>query len=268
MDHAPLEEVEATAWADLLSALPSATQAALGTSAELSNGCAVLRSQQLPTPMLNRVIGLGARGPVSDERVRAILESFEAAGIEQYFVHRPPWAQELKSQLEANGLVPYHRSWAKFARGRDPVTPAQTDLTVRGATSHDAEGFGQMFAEGFGLPAATAPIFAALVGRSRWHVYVALEGQRVAGGGLLFVDGRMGYLCGATTLPSFRKRGVQASLMAHRLEQALDLGCHTISTETGVSVPGDPQHSYRNMQKAGFQIAYVRENYVPQGMTH
>lgn len=266
MDPARLEEVEATAWADLLSALPSATQAALGTSAELSNGCAVLRSQQLPTPMLNRVIGLGARGPVSDERIRAILEGFEAAGIERYFVHRPPWTEALKSQLEANGLARYHRSWAKFARGRDPVSDARTDLVIRAAAPSDAEGFGQVFAEGFGLPPAAAPIFTALVGRPRWHVYVAVEERRLAGGGLLFVEDTAGYLCGATTLAPFRKRGVQAALMARRLEHALDLGCDTISTETGEPVPGDPQHSYRNMQKAGFEVAYVRENYVRPGI--
>jgi GNAT superfamily N-acetyltransferase len=266
MDQARLEETEATAWADVLSAAPAASQAALGMSVELCAGCAVLRTPKLDVPLLNRVIGLGARGPVSNETVRAILESFQTAGIERYFVHCPPWAEGLKSQLQDNGLLRYHRSWAKFARGREPVADARTELSLRAATTDDAEAFGKVFAKGFVLPMATAPIFAALVGRPRWHAYVALEGPRIGGAGLLFVDGTMAYLCGATTLPAFRKRGVQAALMARRLEHALDLGCDTISTETGEPVPGDPQHSYRNMQKAGFRVAYVRENYVPQSM--
>jgi GNAT superfamily N-acetyltransferase len=267
MDHGRLEEVEATAWADALSALPAATQAALGVSAELSGSCAVLRSAKLGTALLNRVIGLGARGPVGDETVRSILSGFEAAGIERYFVHRPPWAAELGSQLEAAGLARYHRSWAKFARGREAVAKARTELAVRAAAPDHAEAFGHAFAEGFGLPQGAAEIFTALIGRPRWHAYVALEGERLAGAALLFVDEGMGYLCGATTLPPFRKRGVQAALMARRLQHALDLGCRTISTETGEPVPGDPQHSYRNMQKAGFRMAYLRENYAPPGMT-
>ncbi|MFZ1866158.1 MAG: GNAT family N-acetyltransferase [Polyangiales bacterium] len=266
MDHARLEEVEATAWADALSALPAATQATLGTSAELSAGCAVLRSAKLATPMLNRVIGLGARGPVADERVRSVLASFEAAGIKRYFVHRPPWADGLCSQLETAGLTRYHRNWAKFARGREAVAKAHTDLAVRAATHDDAEAFGRVFAEGFGLPTGAAAIFVALVGRPRWHAYVALEGEHLGGAALLFVDDDMGYLCGATTLPPFRKRGVQTALMARRLEHALDLGCNAISTETGVSVAGDPQHSYRNIERAGFRVAYLRENYVPKSM--
>ena len=266
MDHERLEAIEATAWADLLRAPPAEAQAVLGTTAELSEGCAVLRSTKLDTLMLNRVIGLGARAPVAEETVRKILAGYEAAAVERYLVHRPPWAEALRSELEAAGLTRYHRSWAKFARGRDPVREAHTELTIRLATPDDAEAFGQAFAEGFGLPANAAAIFTAVVGRPRWHAYVALEGQAIGGAGLLFVDDDAAYFCGATTLPAFRKRGVQSALMARRLEHALDLGCHTICTETGEPVPGDPQHSYRNMQKAGFQVAYVRENYVPQGV--
>jgi hypothetical protein len=32
---------------------------------------------------------------------------------------------------------------------------------------------------------------------------------------------------------------------------------------TGEAVPGDKQHSYRNIQKAGFKEAYLRENWIP-----
>jgi hypothetical protein len=33
---------------------------------------------------------------------------------------------------------------------------------------------------------------------------------------------------------------------------------------TGEAVPGDPQHSYGNIVKAGFAEAYLRENWVPE----
>jgi hypothetical protein len=42
-----------------------------------------------------------------------------------------------------------------------------------------------------------------------------------------------------------------------------ELGCRKIFTCTGVSVPGDPQHSYNNILKAGFKEDYIRENYAP-----
>jgi hypothetical protein len=34
-------------------------------------------------------------------------------------------------------------------------------------------------------------------------------------------------------------------------------------TCTGVDVPGDPQHSYKNILKAGFREDYVRRNFSP-----
>lgn len=266
MDHARLEELEAAAWADALSAPSPETQADLGTRAEISSGSAVLRSTALDTALLNRVIGLGAREPVAEEMLGAILSGYESARIERYFVHRPPWADTLGAQLEAAGLTRYHRSWVKFVRGREAVGEARTELAIRVAASDDAQAFGRAFAKGFGLPPGAAAIFSALVGRPRWHAYVAHDDERLAGVGLLFIDENRAYLSGATTLPAFRRRGAQAALMARRLEHALDVGCDTISTETGEPVPGDPQHSYRNMQKAGFRAAYVRENYAPRGV--
>ena len=34
-------------------------------------------------------------------------------------------------------------------------------------------------------------------------------------------------------------------------------------TETGELVDGKPSSSYRNILRAGFELDYVRENYVP-----
>ena len=44
---------------------------------------------------------------------------------------------------------------------------------------------------------------------------------------------------------------------------ALDLGCRKLLTCTGKAVAGDPQHSYRNLLKAGFIETYVRRNFAP-----
>ncbi|MDP7424835.1 MAG: hypothetical protein QF394_05370 [Rhodospirillales bacterium] len=36
-----------------------------------------------------------------------------------------------------------------------------------------------------------------------------------------------------------------------------------IATETGEAVEGDAQHSYHNIQWAGFEECYLRDNYAP-----
>lgn len=52
--------------------------------------------------------------------------------------------------------------------------------------------------------------------------------------------------------------------MAQRIADAHDLGCRVLATATGEAVPGDPQHSYRNILRAGFELSHVRANWVPR----
>jgi hypothetical protein len=40
---------------------------------------------------------------------------------------------------------------------------------------------------------------------------------------------------------------------SQRVESALELGCHTLFRETGEVVAGNPQHSYKNLVRAGFK---------------
>jgi hypothetical protein len=60
-----------------------------------------------------------------------------------------------------------------------------------------------------------------------------------------------------------RTLGLGLNALAARLHLAVELGCRQIFTCTGVSVPGDPQHSYNNILKAGFKEDYIRQNYAP-----
>lgn len=73
----------------------------------------------------------------------------------------------------------------------------------------------------------------------------------------------LGYLDFGATHPDFRRRGSQSAILNVRIRDALDTGCTSVVTMTGEAVPGDEQHSYRNIQKAGFTEAYLRENWIP-----
>ncbi len=85
-------------------------------------------------------------------------------------------------------------------------------------------------------------------------------------GGALFVKDGVGWLHWGATDPDYRQRGSQAALLRHRIRAALDIGCHTLVSATGEEVPGDPQHSYRNIVQMGFRECYARENYeLPKG---
>jgi GNAT superfamily N-acetyltransferase len=92
--------------------------------------------------------------------------------------------------------------------------------------------------------------FAASPGFTR---YLAIEGSVAAGGGALRVDGDIAQLCGASTLPRFRRRGIQTALLRRRLADARAQGCRlaTVTTQPG-------SKSNHNAQRQGFELLYPR----------
>lgn len=83
--------------------------------------------------------------------------------------------------------------------------------------------------------------------------YFAIVDGRIAGAATLALRGRIAGLFGASTLPEFRKRGIQTALLRSRLRRASEMGC---TLAMSISLPGSV--SQRNMTRAGFQTLYTR----------
>lgn len=92
--------------------------------------------------------------------------------------------------------------------------------------------------------------FAAVHGGVR--LLARLDGE-VAGGASLYAHEGVAMMAGAGTLPAFRRRGVQAALLAARFALAVRLGCEWAVVTTA---PGSK--SQQNVQRAGFELAYSR----------
>ena len=104
-----------------------------------------------------------------------------------------------------------------------------------------------------------------LVGQEDWRVYMSFDGDRPAGCGAMRIHDGVAWLDWAATLPEFRRRGSQGAILARRVADARELGCDLLLTATGVAKEGDPQHSYRNIERAGFRLSHVRDNWSPKG---
>lgn len=251
------EHVEVAAWADL-------AEAAEAVELERFSGAAVLYTPGEPGILFNRAFGLDE---VSIAQTSRVLDCFVSAGVHRFFVHLwPEAAASVGARLEARDVVPYARAWLKLGRDRAPVRDAATSLAIRAATPADGAAFGAILAAGFDFGAVGASAMTTLIGRPRWYTFVATDGPKVVAAAGLFVDGDAGYLPFAATLPDARKRGAQAALMAERLRVAQDLGCRKVFTETGEAADGDPNHSFKNMLRAGFRVTGTRSNYAPRGM--
>jgi GNAT superfamily N-acetyltransferase len=83
--------------------------------------------------------------------------------------------------------------------------------------------------------------------------FLAETGGQPAATGSLFLHGDVALLAGASTLPEWRRRGLQADLLAARLHHAAGQGA-----SLAMMVAEAGSQSQRNAQRRGFHIAYTR----------
>jgi len=96
----------------------------------------------------------------------------------------------------------------------------------------------------------TYDLFGAVPGVER--LLARLDGA-VAGGASLYIREGIALMCGAATLPAFRRRGVQSALLHARLDHARQSGCDlaVVTTQPG-------SKSQENVQRLSFDLIYAR----------
>ncbi|MEO7974661.1 MAG: GNAT family N-acetyltransferase [Thermoanaerobaculia bacterium] len=230
----------------------------------LAGGVAAWASPGSP---LNKVAGLGFGGPVDD----AELDAIERA----YTERRSPVQVELSTAadpalaalLTRRGyvLVGFENVLAlALEPGREAVLAKGIevrdspegefdlwlDLVVSGFAAPDTQGvvsneeFPREVIEGAMRDCMAANGFV----RS-----IALSNGVPAGGGSLRLHAGVAQLCGAATIPSHRRRGVQSSLLEARLAQAAAAG-----SEVAVVTTQPGSRSQQNVQRQGFELVYAR----------
>lgn len=251
-----------------LAALESLQAAARPEAAyrlERVGGIAISIAGGVEGVVLNRAMGLGVERSATEDDVAQVVRLYEDAGVGRHLVHLDPDAgpDALQEWLACVGYRPY-RGWAQFARpAADPLPEPPTDFEIRPVTAETADTFGRIVADAFDLGEAGVPLLAALALQPGWRVSLTFDDSgEAAGAGALFIHEGAGWLDWAATRPAYRQRGSQATLLARALRIADDAGCEVLFCETGEAVTGDPQHSYRNVTRAGFELLRVRENRI------
>ena len=129
------------------------------------------------------------------------------------------------------------------------VESAQDDLWVRTVSAG--------FAEHFPVTEELLSVMGLLAAGPDAIKYLAYVDDKVAGGGALSVRGGVAGIFGASTLPEFRRRGVQRELIRARLDAARKSGCDIALTFTQVG-----SGSQRNLMRNGFRVAYTRTKFT------
>ncbi|MBL9078849.1 MAG: GNAT family N-acetyltransferase [Planctomycetes bacterium] len=251
--------------AGLLTALARHATAAAVTGAPLveaiDGGAAVFVRPGAP---MNKLVGIGFDGPLDAARLATIEAAFAARSAPLQVELATLARCEAAQQFAARG---YRLVAFENVLGCDPrqFVPRPTPHRVEPATGPAAdwvETMADSFLAADGTGAGTADAFARtevvaamgeLAAVPTLRRYAVRDAGTMLGGASLHLHGRTAQLCGAATAPPFRRRGVQAALLAARLRDAAAAGC-----DVAVMTAQPGSLSQHNAQRQGFALLYAR----------
>jgi hypothetical protein len=258
------DAAEAAAYADMYAAAPAGFAAACGLRTEQLASATLLLAPGLPTPMFNRVIGLGTFEPATASVIDAIVERYRRAQVAQFWVSVSLAAapSNLAQWLEMRGFAPpQRRSWVQMRWGESPAPDVATSLDIRAAQADDAAALAVVIATAFEMPPPLAAWLACLVGQTHWQGFAAIDSGTIVGGAFVHMRPPLGWLGMGAMSSSHRGRDGQLALMSARIAHAQRQGCTSVHTETGEPLGNEPNPSLANMVRCGFERVGSRTNY-------
>jgi hypothetical protein len=259
-----LEMSEAFAYGDTYAAAAARPGNSTGARTIPIGGAVAWGLSVIDFGFFNRVVGLGTAGPATEAEVEAASRFFLDLGVAQSVIHVTPSAEpaDLEPWLEARGYVKGAR-WVKLWRTLDDLPAPSSSLRIERIEEPSAEVFADVCLTAFEMPPAVGDSVRATVGRPGWVHYLGYDGETPVSTAAMRVAEGVAWLGYGGTLESHRGRGWQTAMFLRRLADAREMGCRLAITETGEETEKNPvNHSYRNMLRTGFQLAYARQNWV------
>lgn len=260
--HELSEKIELEALLSLHKWCPVAVRDELGLEILEVDGVTVACASHEPSTLLNRTLGLGVHQAPTPQTIDQICRIYETRGIKNFLVHAYQWQinEDIEAQMIKDNLVP-GKAWIKYRRDGDAIDEAESPFLIEAVKGNQANDFGLVVCEAFGLSKKCIPLLASMAHDERWFLFVSYDDGEPAGAGALFIEGDSAWLEWGATREQFRGRGSQAAIMTKRINMANMFGCKYLFTETAETEDGDPQHSYNNIIKAGFKKSSLRANY-------
>jgi hypothetical protein len=212
---------------------------------------------------LNSVVGLGVRSPATPQLIDRIVEWYADHGVHRFAVCLSPVARpgQVTDWLRRRGFRK-KAGRAKLFREAQPPQQANTRLRLEEIGRERAADWYRVLLSVFPKHKAHMPWAEARIGLPGWRHYVAYSGRTPTAIAAMFAQDGAAHLQEAVTVGMFRRRGAQSALISRRIADGLEQGCRLFTSETEAPLPHRSLISYRNLLRAGFEMAYVRPLYV------
>jgi GNAT superfamily N-acetyltransferase len=212
-----------------------------------------------PGSPLNRCTGLGFDESVSEHDVEQVEQFYHQQQAPSRISLCPLADPALLEILQKRSyqLEQFYSVLVRTLPDANAPIELPSSISIQRAETETADLWLETVAHGFSAPEAPdvdtyeilAPNFYA-VNAIPYLAYV--EGQPAGGAGMYLHEG-VAEFGGASTLPAFRRRGVQTALLEVRMQAARQAGC-----DLGMVITSPGSNSQRNVERLGFQVAYTK----------
>jgi GNAT superfamily N-acetyltransferase len=228
----------------------------------IGGGVAVFAGVESP---VTQAIGVGINGPVEDDDLNRLGDFFLSRNAPAAAEICPFVDMSLYEKFATRGyrLLEVSNVLVRELTAGDSMKVSIPDagVAVRQAFPDEAKLWtstvAQGFAEHYPVTQEILDVMEGFFHGKSAQAFLAFDDGEVAGGGALTVHDGVCGLFGASTLPKFRKRGVQTALLGSRIFWALGRGC-----DLAVSIAQPGSISHRNIERAGFRVAYTRTKLI------
>jgi ribosomal protein S18 acetylase RimI-like enzyme len=221
----------------------------------IDDGLIAMMARNLPSPSFNRVAGLR---PGHERHIEPLTSWYRDGGARGSFEIVPGnYDPALGRELARCGYFQsgFHASLFGEPNGD---APEQTGVVVRPVSDEAGmELYLDAYVAGWGIPAQDQAQFKSNVRpwlqQPGWRLFAAFLGDHPAGAATLYLHDKIGYCADAATDPAFRRRGVQTTLLRHRIRAAAAAGVDFVCSGAEFL-----SASHRNMERVGMRILFVR----------
>jgi GNAT superfamily N-acetyltransferase len=212
---------------------------------------------------VTQAVALALHGPVSNSEMETLEDFYRSRGSEANIEVCPMADASLYEQLGKRGYRVIELSNVLY-RVIDPSAkqpPLPPGVHIRRAGPEEGHLWSETVARGFAESFPVTPDLVEMMEmfsqRPADRAYLAYVDGQIAGGAALSTHEGVAGCFGASTLPEFRRRGVQSALLETRLAEAAAAGC-TIA----MSIAQLNSASHRNIERQGFRVAYTRSKFM------
>ncbi len=261
------EIIECNAWRHMLNSISQKNKNKYSIDVRKNNSAEAYAASFADILAFNRAVNINSGDQLYLED---IIDFYKSKKIPRFFLQINPLYlnEELEKQLENLGFK-YYNNWVKLHRDNSPVKEVKSELIIEQSGNGSIRIFSDIIIKSFEWDPELSGFFSDYVlnsklfdGKSGWIFYIGYYKDKPASVASLYIENETGWLGFAATLKDYRKLGGQHALVRQRLVDGINNGCKNFVVETAENLPDKRSQSYLNLIDMGFELAYLRPNYI------